>query len=114
MGTQVVFSLLFALLATALFLRYLPRLPLARRLVLNTGLAAAAGYDSTAPTDMRWLAKRGHTVSSLRPSGIAQFDGERVDVVSEGDFIAVGEPIEVVRVDGNRIVVRRISTAQKE
>jgi membrane-bound serine protease (ClpP class) len=109
LGTRVVFSLLFALLATAIFLRYLPRLPLARRLVLNTGLAAAEGYESAPPTDMRWLAKRGHTVTPLRPAGIAQLDGERVDVVSEGDFMATGEPIEVVRVDGNRIVVRRIA-----
>jgi membrane-bound serine protease (ClpP class) len=108
LGTRVVFSLLFALLATALLLRFLPRMPLARRLVLNTGLDATEGYASTPPTDMRWLARRGHAISSLRPAGIAQLDGERVDVVSEGDFVAAGQPIEVVRVDGNRIVVRHI------
>jgi membrane-bound ClpP family serine protease len=34
-------------------------------------------------------------------------DGERVDVVSDGEFIDVGMPIFVTRVDGNRIVVRR-------
>lgn len=109
LGTRVVFSLLFALLATALLLRFLPRLPLARRLVLNTGLGAAEGYASPPSTDQRWLARRGHVISTLRPAGIAQLDGERVDVVSEGEFIDAGLPIEVVRVDGNRIVVKRIS-----
>jgi membrane-bound ClpP family serine protease len=27
--------------------------------------------------------------------------------VSEGEFIEAGQPIDVIRVDGNRIVVRR-------
>lgn len=109
LGARVVFSLLFALLATALLLRFLPRLPIARKLVLNTGLDAAEGYASTPPSDMRWLAKRGQALSTLRPSGIALLDGERVDVVSEGDFIDAGQDVEVVRVDGNRIVVKRIT-----
>lgn len=109
LGARVVFSLLFALLATALLLRFLPRLPIARKLVLNTGLDAAEGYASTPPSDMRWLAKRGQALSTLRPSGIALLDGERVDVVSEGEFIDAGKDVEVVRVDGNRIVVKRIT-----
>jgi membrane-bound serine protease (ClpP class) len=39
---------------------------------------------------------------------VADFEGERVDVVSRGEYIEAGEPIEVVRIDGNRIVVRRV------
>jgi membrane-bound serine protease (ClpP class) len=31
-----------------------------------------------------------------------------VDVVTEGEYVEAGEPIEVMRVDGNRIVVRRV------
>ena len=46
-------------------------------------------------------------VSPLRPSGIADVEGERVDVVSDGEFIEAGAQIVVSRVDGNRIVVRR-------
>jgi membrane-bound serine protease (ClpP class) len=34
-------------------------------------------------------------------------NGTRVDVVTEGEYVELGEPIEVIRVDGNRIVVRR-------
>ncbi len=37
---------------------------------------------------------------------LAEEERQRVDVVSEGDFIDAGQPIEVARVDGNRIVVR--------
>jgi len=52
------------------------------------------------------LGKQGMAVSDLHPSGIAHFEGERVDVVSDGTFIDAGQPIEVVRIDGNRVVVR--------
>ena len=44
---------------------------------------------------------------AVHPSGIADIDGERVDVVSTGELIDAGAAIEVVRVDGNRVVVRQ-------
>jgi membrane-bound serine protease (ClpP class) len=49
----------------------------------------------------------GVALSDLRPSGIASIDGERVDVVTEGEHIPEGEPIEVVSNEGYRRVVRR-------
>jgi membrane-bound serine protease (ClpP class) len=51
--------------------------------------------------------EKGVALSDLRPSGIASIDGERVDVVSEGEHIPEGEPIEVVLDEGYRRVVRR-------
>ncbi|MGE3176984.1 MAG: NfeD family protein, partial [Vicinamibacterales bacterium] len=52
--------------------------------------------------------------SPLRPAGLATFDGERVDVVSDGDFVPAGAGIEVVRVTGNRIVVRETRRDAKD
>jgi membrane-bound serine protease (ClpP class) len=46
-------------------------------------------------------------MSPLRTAGIAEIEGERVDVVSDGEFIDSGATIVVTRIDGNRIVVRR-------
>jgi membrane-bound serine protease (ClpP class) len=46
-------------------------------------------------------------LSDLRPSGIASIDGQRVDVVTSGEHISAGEPIEVVNDEGYRRVVRR-------
>ena len=106
-SARVVFSLLFALLASLVMLRYLPRLPFGRRLILETGLPAGQGYAPASADDKIWLGKVGAALSPLRPAGIAEIVGERVDVVSEGEFIESGSPIIVSRVDGNRIVVRR-------
>jgi membrane-bound serine protease (ClpP class) len=104
---RVIFSLLLALIGSLVLLRFLPRLPFGKRLILETGLAAGEGYASPPETDQNWLEKVGKTVSPLRPSGIADVEGQRVDVVSDGEFIEAGEQIVVSRVDGNRIVVRR-------
>jgi membrane-bound serine protease (ClpP class) len=105
---QVAVSLLLALAVSLVVLRFLPRLPFGRRLILETELTAQAGFASAPAADRAWLGKRGTAASNLRPAGIADIEGERVDVVSDGDFIDAGEQLTVVRVDGNRIVVRRL------
>ncbi|CAE6740377.1 NfeD family protein [Nitrospira defluvii] len=105
---QVIVAVLLAVVLALALLRVLPRLPFGRRLILETELPAQAGYASALDTDRRWLGKRGIAASTLRPAGIAHFDHERVDVITEGEFIEAGDPIEVLRVEGNRIVVRRI------
>jgi len=104
---RVVFSLLLALVASLAVLRFLPRLPFGRRLILETELLAGAGGSSAPESDRMWLGKSGTALSPLRPAGIAEIEGERVDVVSDGDLIEPGVPIVVTHVDGNRIVVRR-------
>jgi membrane-bound serine protease (ClpP class) len=106
---RILFSLLVAVLASFLLLRFMRRTPFGRWLILDTGLG-------TEPeSDLRWLGKRGRAASPLRPAGIADIEGARVDVVSEGELIEPGTPIEVLRVDGNRIVVRQITnTNEKE
>jgi len=57
--------------------------------------------------DMQVLVgKIGVTMSVLRPAGIGDFDGVRLNVVTEGGFIEKDVPIQIVRVDGSKIVVR--------
>jgi membrane-bound serine protease (ClpP class) len=55
---------------------------------------------------------RGLALSDLRPGGIARIGHERVDVVTQGDFVAAGETVEVIRDDGYRRVVRRLDPAE--
>jgi membrane-bound serine protease (ClpP class) len=108
--SRVVFSLLLAIIGSLVMLRFLTRLPFGRRLILETELLAGAEGSSAPERDMRWLGKRGTALSPLRPAGIAMIEGERVDVVSDGDLIEPGAPIVVTHVDGNRIVVRQDRT----
>jgi len=105
---RVIFSVLIALVASLGLMRLLPKLPFGRRLVLDTELKAGEGFASPPETDAQWLGKTGRATSPLHPSGIAEIDGHRLDVISEGELIDAGTLIQVVRVDSNRIVVHAI------
>jgi membrane-bound serine protease (ClpP class) len=105
--TRLVMSLLVAVLAALALLRFLPRTPFGRKLVLETGMTAEQGYVSAPEDEVKLLGLSGVAVSPLHPSGLASIEGRRIDVVSEGEYIDAGEPIVVIRVDGNRVVVRK-------
>ncbi len=68
--------------------------------------AGVQGPEYVASLDHRALAGRtGFATSYLRPAGVASVDGQRVDVLTEGDFVPAGSPIRVTRVEGARIFV---------
>jgi membrane-bound ClpP family serine protease len=56
------------------------------------------------------LGKQGYVQSVLRPVGIARIDENPVDVVTRGEMIQPGIIIEVIHVEGNRVVVRAAKT----
>lgn len=79
-----------------------------QRLVLSHTESKDEGYS--APADFsHLLGHEGLTLTPLRPAGTVVIDGVRYDVVSEGGFIAENSLIEVVLLEGTRIVVREVS-----
>jgi membrane-bound serine protease (ClpP class) len=101
-------SLVLAIVLSMLMLKFMPRTRWGRQLVLDTDLTAESGFTSEPLSDHALVGKVGIAMSNLRPAGIADIEGKRVDVVSDGDYIDAGLPVRVDHVDGNRIVVRRI------
>jgi membrane-bound serine protease (ClpP class) len=73
----------------------------------------AIGYESAEPRrDLIGVA--GKAITDLRPSGTGLFGDERIDVVSESEWITEGTPIRIVSAEGYRHVVRAIEdTAAK-
>jgi membrane-bound serine protease (ClpP class) len=53
------------------------------------------------------LSMTGVSVTDLRPAGMAEIDSQRVDVVTDGEYIDADTPIIVTSVSGNRIVVEK-------
>lgn len=93
-------------LALLLGMKLFPRSPVGRRMMLG-GLS----FDSKAATDDRDIemaGRRGVVEAPLRPAGIARIEGRRVDVVSRGEVLDRGTPVEVIEVQGNRVVVRAV------
>jgi membrane-bound serine protease (ClpP class) len=81
------------------------------RFILSTPLTAEQGYIPYASRE-DWVGQEGRALSALRPSGVADIGGERIDVVTSGEFVERGRGIRVTAVDGTRIVVKEISSSQ--
>jgi membrane-bound serine protease (ClpP class) len=62
--------------------------------------------DERGASRARFIGREGVALSPLRPTGVAEIDGERVEVCSDGAFIAAGSAIEVVAIDRTRCLVR--------
>lgn len=52
------------------------------------------------------LGQEGKALTVLRPAGTARFGQDKVDVVTEGEFVPAGTQVKVIRVDGARVIVR--------
>ncbi|MBV8375010.1 MAG: ATP-dependent Clp protease proteolytic subunit [Candidatus Eremiobacteraeota bacterium] len=99
-------AIVLTVICFSLVVRAVPQNAWAQRLAL----AAAQGPDYVASSDFSDLrGKVGTALSFLRPAGIAEFQGRRVDVLTQGDFIAQGTPIRVTRVEGSRIFVEAVA-----
>jgi membrane-bound serine protease (ClpP class) len=100
-------SMIGAFVLSLVALRTLPRLAAFNRLVLQSETRASEGYvSSSREHDNDLIGKEGVSVSQLRPAGIALVDGQRLDVVTDGEFIGMQRSIKIVEARGNHIVVR--------
>ena len=111
-ATMAVTLVLFVVLIFSLG-RFLPRSGRLNQLVLAPELGSVAGYTSAA-THSELEGQTGLALTSLRPSGTAEIDGERVDVITAGEFVEAGRAVRVVRVRGSRVEVRPLPELSAE
>ncbi len=90
-----------------LIMKWLPTSKLWMKLVLKDSENTEAGFVSTKKFD-HYIGLEGIVITKLRPAGVVEIAGEKIDVVSEGQYILPGTRVKVVTVSGNRIVVRPI------
>jgi membrane-bound ClpP family serine protease len=105
MGAAVCLAFLLA--------RYLPHIPGANRLFLKPEGQTEEGEDippvaSAGPDLSPLLGVIGVAVSPLRPAGKMQIGDDFVDVVAEGGYIAPGTRVQVIEIEGNRVVVKEV------
>ena len=110
------YSMAGAIAGISLLFYYLPHTPLGSWLVLKDKLSADnERRDTTSavtketglsrPSYGSLIGVRGVAVSTLRLSGKAEIQGEVYDVMSRDHFMDPGDALEVVAVEGGRLVV---------
>ncbi len=107
MEALVMIVILIALLGIALsfVLSSATKGRLSKKLILKDSAKREAGFIGTEDLNF-FLDKEGIALTVLRPAGTVDFDGVKLDVVSEGEFVPVGTAVKVIKVEGRRIVVR--------
>ncbi len=99
-------SLAGGIAALVILIRGMSHSKIWQKISLSTSEVQHEGYSSSLGLE-ELIGQQGVALTKLRPAGTADFEGRRVDVVTLGDYINQGESIEVLRVDGNRIIVRK-------
>lgn len=102
-----------AVIAALTLAWYLPNIPYVNRLVLKgadegTDAAPTSITDSVHPELVALLGAIGVAATPLRPAGKAQFGDDFVDVVAEGSYVQPGTRVQVIEIEGNRVVVKEL------
>ncbi len=85
-----------------------PRTKFGKSFILEAAEKSAEGFQAPSQNLVNLDGKTGQAITPLRPAGAALIDGQRVDVVTGGEFIETDAEVEVIVVEGNRVVVRRL------
>ncbi len=81
-------------------------------IILNHEEKPEEGYVSNKDAQV-FLGKEGYTKTVLRPTGIAEFEGIRLDVVTEGEFIEANTLVKIEKTEGARIVVQAVDEKEQ-
>ena len=101
------FFFVILLIMLGIFLFFVSKGKLPGKLVLKDAESRNDGYSGT--KDLKeYLGKTGVVSSICRPVGNVDFDGKKIEVVSQGEFIEKGKTVEVIEIEGNRVVVKAV------
>lgn len=100
-------SIVMTVLVAALGLRYMRRTRTWSQVVLGSRQRREEGYVAT-PSPGEWEGMEGRALTPLRPAGVVEIGGRRLDAVSEGEFVEAGCRVRVVSAQGLRMVVRAV------
>jgi membrane-bound ClpP family serine protease len=105
------FAMIGAFALAFLIARFLPRVPYANRMILRAPAEEPGAGEPLLPgasAAAELLGAIGTANTALRPAGVVRFADDFVDVVSDGGFVAAGTRVQVIAVEGTRIVVKEV------
>ena len=91
--------------------RILPHTKVGKQLILERPAEELSGSGSQDEKLRDLAGQEGIALNVLRPSGTAQIEGRKYDVVTEGTIVEKNARIRVVQVRGDRVVVEPVRNA---
>lgn len=104
-------SFAISIVAFILLTKYFGAIPAFNKLVLKDGNYVKSETPSGAEYQPGSISPgmEGKSITPLRPVGRAEFDNQILDVVTSGGIVEAHQPIKIIEVQGNRIVVEQIT-----
>ncbi|MCL1701470.1 nodulation protein NfeD [Lysinibacillus sp. Bpr_S20] len=107
-------ALVVAIIGMVILMKFFgKKLHVLNKLVLMDATTTDEGYVSNV-NRTELLGKVGTTITPLRPAGTMLLGNERIDVVSEGGYVDAEKHVEIIKVEGSRIVVRQTEKEMEE
>ncbi|MCE2414355.1 hypothetical protein J4G07_10140 [Candidatus Poribacteria bacterium] len=82
--------------------------PVGKTFILGKTQNKAEGFHAPPSELENLVGKSGKTLTPLRPAGAALINGHRVDIVTQGEYVPADTEVEVIFVEGSRVVVRSL------
>jgi membrane-bound ClpP family serine protease len=91
--------------------KLLPRTRFGRRVLLAPPVRQRGDAISDALELSELLGRTGRVLTTMRPVGMCEFDGRRVECVAEGGYVQKDKKVKVIGVDGTQVTVRVMEEA---
>ncbi|MEN6575645.1 MAG: NfeD family protein [Phycisphaerales bacterium] len=109
-GVMVALVMVPALLALAY--KILPKTRFGKRVILSPPVRERGDAIADTPELARLIGHVGRVLTTMRPVGMCDFDGRRVECVAESGYLQKDKQVKVIRIEGTQVTVRVTDEAQ--
>jgi len=105
---SILIALGFTIVGFFLLIRYIPATRTWRKFILFTKQEKELGYTVGIKNSKRLIGKEGIAITPLRPSGMVEVNGEKLNAITRGEYVDSNTKIKIISVEGNKIVVEAV------
>jgi membrane-bound serine protease (ClpP class) len=95
-----------------LLIKYIPSTRTWRKFILSTEQKKELGYTVGTKDLKRLTGKEGIAITPLRPSGIVEVNGKKLNALTRGEYVDSNTKIKIISVEGNKIVVEAVDASE--
>ena len=105
---SILIALGFTIVGFFLLIRYIPATKTWRKFILFTKQEKESGYTVGIKNSKRLIGKEGIATTPLRPSGMVEVNGKKLNAITRGEYVDSNTKIKIISVEGNKIVVEAV------
>jgi membrane-bound serine protease (ClpP class) len=109
---SILIALGFTIVGFFLLIRYIPATRTWRKFILFTKQEKELGYTVGIKNSKRLIGKEGIVTTPLRPSGMVEVNGEKLNAITRGEYVNSNTKIKIISVEGNKIVVEAVDVPE--